>query len=132
VFLSSAAAVASSEMVSSARDLESAREDCFSAVARESIKSVSCAWVVESDSSNVAAVGVGALGCTERLCAVVMEDGGVGSSRERRVNLVSVCELEVGSRRSSAGEEGAFEEGAAEGAGASSPRKSSSDSDVEE
>ena len=67
VFLSSAAAVASNEIASSARDLDSAREDCLRAVARESIEFVSCAWVVESDSSSVAAVGVSALARLERL-----------------------------------------------------------------
>lgn len=132
VFLSSAAAVASSEMVSSARDLESAREDCFSAVASESIESVSCAWVVESDSSNVAAVGVAALGCAEKLCAAVVENGDVGSKRERRVDVVSVCELEGGVRRSRVEEDVSPEERAAEGAGASSLRRSSSDLEDEE
>lgn len=131
VFLSSAAAVASSEMASSARDLESAREECFSAVARESIDSVSCAWVVESDSSNAAAVGIGALACADRLCAVVTEAGGVGSRRVRRVDVVSLCGLKGDPRRSRAGEEGAFKEGAAEEARAPSRRRSSSDSDVE-
>lgn len=132
MFSSSAAAVASSETVSSARDLESTSEDCLRAVARESIESVSCAWVVESDSSNVAVVGVGAFGWAERLCAVVVEDGDVESRRERKVDVVSVCGREGGFRRSSVEGDIGCKEGAGKVGGPSSPRRSSSDSEVEE
>ena len=59
VFLSSAAAAASSVTVSADSEAERAREDCLSAVARERRELVSCACVEESASKRVAADEVG-------------------------------------------------------------------------
>ena len=60
----------------------------------------------------------------------MVEDGDVGSRRERRVDVVSVCGLESGLRRLRLGEGKAFEDDV--DVGAFSPRRSSSDSEVEE
>ena len=62
VFLSSAAAVASSVTVSADREAERARDDCLSAVARERRELVSCACVEESASKRVTADEGGVFG----------------------------------------------------------------------